>query len=452
MGRIFGTDGMRGIANKDLTCELAMNIGRAAAAALTSNKHKRPKILIGKDTRLSSNMLEGALQAGICSVGANAALLGVVPTPAVAYLVKKYKADAGIMISASHNSYEFNGIKIFDRNGYKLPDKIENRIEELLEIGFESDKNPIGDKLGNVSTENNAAEDYILHLKNAVNNNFCGIKVAVDCSNGCACTTARRLFTGLKADCRIIFDSPDGININDNCGSTHLERLSEYVKNNDMDLGIAFDGDADRCLAVDENGETVNGDTIMAICAMYMKENNLLSKNTVVGTTMTNMGFTDFCEKEGIKFSSTEVGDRYVLEEMLSKGYNLGGEQSGHMILLDYSTTGDGQLTALWLLNILHQKKMKLSEISKIVTKYPQSILNLEVSQKQKTEFNCNENVNKIIFDSEEKLGDKGRVVIRESGTEPLIRIMVECIDNILLEEVISDICIKLNELLKKLK
>jgi phosphoglucosamine mutase len=449
MGRIFGTDGVRGIANKNLTCELAMNIGRAAAAALTDNKHKRPKILIGKDTRLSSNMLEGALLAGICSVGADAALLGVVPTPAVAYLVKKYKADAGVMISASHNSYEFNGIKIFDRNGYKLPDKIENRIEELLETEFEIDNKIIGEKLGNVSTENNAAEDYILHLKNTVNNNFCGMKIVVDCSNGCACTTARKLFTALKADCHIICDSPDGVNINKNCGSTHLGKLSEYVKDNGMDLGIAFDGDADRCLAVDENGETIDGDTIMAICALYMKENNLLSQNTVVGTVMTNMGFTDFCKKEGIKFSSVEVGDKYVLEKMLSKGYNLGGEQSGHMILLDYATTGDGQLTALWLLSILHQKNVKLSEISKIVTKYPQSILNLEVSQKQKTEFNCNENVNKIIFDAEEKLGGKGRVAIRESGTEPLIRIMVECIDNILLKEVIGSICTRLNELLK---
>lgn len=450
MGRIFGTDGVRGIANKDLTCELSMNIGRAVATVLANNKHKRPKILIGKDTRLSSNMLEGALLAGICSVGADAALLGVVPTPAVAYLVKKYKADAGIMISASHNSYEFNGIKIFDSNGYKLPDKIENQIEELLESEFKNSREFIGDKLGNVSIEKNAVSDYISHLESTVSGNLSGMRVAIDCSNGSACSTAKKLFTNLKLDYHIISDSPNGININDNCGSTHLERLSRYVKENNMDLGIAFDGDADRCLAVDENGDIVDGDIIMAICAMYMKENNLLKENTVVGTIMTNMGFTDFCKKEGIEFSSTKVGDRYVLEEMLEKGYNLGGEQSGHMILLDYSTTGDGQLTAVWLLNILHEKKIRLSEISRLVTKYPQSILNLEVSQKQKLEFNCNENVSKIIFDSEEKLGDKGRVVIRESGTEPLIRIMAECIDNILLEEVMDDICLKLNKLLKK--
>ncbi len=449
MGRIFGTDGVRGIANKDLTCELAMNIGRAVSEVLANNKHKKPKILIGKDTRLSSNMLEGALQAGICSAGADVLLLGVVPTPAVAYLVKKYSADAGIMISASHNSYEFNGIKIFDSNGYKLPDKIENQIEELLETGFENEENLIGDKLGNVIVETGAVRDYILHLESCVNKDFSGMKVAVDCSNGSACSTAEKLFKDLKADCHIISNNPNGININDNCGSTHLEGLSKYVKDNNMDLGIAFDGDADRCLAVDENGEVVDGDVIMAICAMYMKQNGMLRKNTVVGTIMTNMGFTDFCKREEIEFSSTKVGDRYVLEEMLDKGYNLGGEQSGHMILLDYSTTGDGQLTAVWLLNILNQGKMKLSEISKLVTKYPQSILNVEVSQKQKLEFNSNEKVNKIIFDSEEKLADKGRVVVRESGTEPLIRIMVECIDEVLLKEVMNDICIKLKELLK---
>lgn len=449
MGRIFGTDGVRGVANRDLTCELAMNIGRAVAEVLADNKHRRPKILIGKDTRLSSNMLEGALQAGICSAGADTLLLGVVPTPAVAYLVKKYNADAGIMISASHNSYEFNGIKIFDSNGYKLPDRIENQIEELLETGFKNKKCLIADKLGNVIVEDSATIDYILHLENCVNKDFSGMKVAIDCSNGSACSTAEKLFRDLKVDCHIISSSPDGININDNCGSTHLEILSKYVIDNNMDLGIAFDGDADRCLAVDENGKVIDGDIIMAICAMYMKEEGLLRKNTVVGTIMTNMGFTDFCKREEIEFSSTKVGDRYVLEEMLDKGYNLGGEQSGHMILLDYSTTGDGQLTAVWLLNILNQKKKKLSEISKLVTKYPQSILNLEVSQKQKLEFNSNENVNKIIFDSEEKLGDKGRVIIRESGTEPLIRIMVECIDNVLLEEVMDDICIRLKELLK---
>ena len=336
MGRLFGTDGARGVANTELTAELAMNIGRAAAMVLVNDEVKHPTILIGKDTRLSGDMLEGALIAGLCSVGANVKLLGVVPTPAVAYLVKKYNADAGVMISASHNPFEFNGIKIFSSEGYKLPDDLENRIEEIVLDHAVPYATANDGEIGRVDTLESAVDDYINHVAEAVGEDLSGMEVALDCSNGSSSRTAEKLFTKLGVKVHMLFDEPDGININKDCGSTHTKKLQEYVRKNKLSAGLAFDGDADRCLAVDENGNLVDGDFLIAICANDMMKNGKLKKNTAVGTVMTNMGFSKFCEANGIDFVSTKVGDRYVLESMLQNGYNIGGEQSGHIIFLDH--------------------------------------------------------------------------------------------------------------------
>ena len=426
MGRLFGTDGVRGIANEELTPELAMNIGRAAALVLTDSDHKHPKILIGKDTRLSGDMLEGALIAGLCSVGANVVLLGVVPTPAVAYLVGKYKADAGIMISASHNPYEFNGIKIFSGDGYKLPDALEEKIEDIILDESHEHALPLGDGMGKVLRSECAIRDYIDHIKSTVPFAFDGMKVALDCANGSASVTAKTLFEELGAQCYMLNTSPNGVNINENCGSTHMEGLIDYVKDNQLDLGIAFDGDADRCLAVDEKGNLIDGDFIMAICAADMMSRGKLSKNTVVGTIMTYMGFGRFCKNLGINFIPTKVGDRYVLEEMLQEGYNLGGEQSGHVIFKDFSTTGDGQLTAAQLLSLLKRRDAKLSNLSKLMVRYPQVIVNVKVSDSGKLHFYTDHDVKKVVDDVKNTLSDSGRVVVRVSGTEPLVRVMLE--------------------------
>lgn len=428
MGRLFGTDGARGIANKELTCELAMNIGRAAAMVL-ANENKHPKILIGKDTRLSSDMLEGALTAGLCSIGADVELLGAVPTPAVAYLIKKYKADAGIMISASHNSFEFNGIKIFSGDGYKLPDELESEIESIVLDHSKPFTTPVGDGLGKVTKSPNAVSDYIEHIISTVPCRLDGMNVAIDCSNGSASTTAKELFTKLGANCHILSAEPDGININDNCGSTHLENLQKYVVENGLEMGVAFDGDADRCLAVDENGNIIDGDFIMAICAMDLYSRKKLAKNTAVGTVMSNMGFGKFCEDNHIKFVSTNVGDRYVLEAMLREGYNFGGEQSGHVIFLDYSTTGDGQLTAAQLLSLVHRRNAKMSSIATLMTHYPQILINVKVTNEGKVQFYKNQDIKDKIESVKNELGADGRILVRLSGTEPLVRVMLEGLD-----------------------
>ncbi len=425
MGRLFGTDGARGIANQELTCELAMNIGRAAAMVLT-NGSQHPKILIGKDTRLSCNMLEGALVAGLCSIGANVELLGAVPTPAVAYLVRKYHADAGIMISASHNSFEFNGIKIFSGNGYKLPDELEAEIESIVLDHAKLYETPVGDGIGRVTRSKTAVSDYIDHIVEAVPCHLDGMEVAIDCSNGAASATAETLFTRLGAKCHILSAEPDGVNINAGCGSTHLERLQQYVKDHHLPMGVAFDGDADRCLAVDETGSVVDGDAIMAICAKEMADSGKLAKNTAVGTIMSNMGFSRFCSGNGLQFVATNVGDRYVLEAMLKEGYNFGGEQSGHVIFLDHSTTGDGQLTAAKLLHIVHAKKATLSEIAGVMTKYPQVLLNVKVTNEGKAQFRSHQAIQDQIEAVRQQLGEEGRILVRLSGTEPLVRVMLE--------------------------
>lgn len=427
MGKLFGTDGVRGIANNELTCELAMNIGRASAMVLTNNNsHKQPTVIIGKDTRLSSDMLESSLVAGLCSVGANVILLGVVPTPAVAYLVKKYKADAGIMISASHNPYEFNGIKLFSSDGYKLPDDIENEIESIILSETPSYIKPPYNKLGIVEISQNAVDDYINYLKDTIDGDLKGIKVAIDCSNGSASRTAEKLFTSLGADCVLINNKPNGININDKCGSTHIKTLQKYVIDNKMCCGLAFDGDADRCLAIDEDGQVLDGDYIIAIFAKYMNLNNKLKKSTVVGTVMANMGFGIFCKENNIKFESTKVGDRYVLENMLENGYCLGGEQSGHIIFLDHSTTGDGQLAGIQLLSIIKNTNSTIKELSSIVTKYPQVLKNVRLTAEGKKQYDEDIVIKEYIEKISNDLGESGRILVRKSGTEPLIRVMLE--------------------------
>ncbi len=426
MGRLFGTDGVRGIANTELTAELAMNIGRAAAMVLVSDEVRHPTVLIGKDTRLSGDMIEGALIAGLCSVGANVELLGVIPTPAVAYLVGKYSADAGIMISASHNPFEFNGIKIFSSEGYKLPDDLENRIEEIVldhVTPYETESN---ENIGKVTVMENAADDYIEHVAKAVDCDLSGMEIALDCSNGSSSFTAEKLFTKLGAKVHMLFDAPDGININRDCGSTHIGKLQSYVREHKLCSGLAFDGDADRCLAVDENGSLIDGDFLMAICANDMKNRGVLKNNTVVGTVMTNMGFTKFCREKGLNFVPTKVGDRYVLEEMLQQGYNIGGEQSGHIIFTDFATTGDGELSGAILLSIMKRTGEKLSALAKIMERMPQVLVNVKVSAQGKLSFYTDKEIKAEIKHISDILGERGRILIRVSGTEPLVRVMLE--------------------------
>lgn len=426
MGRLFGTDGARGVANKEITCELAMQIGRAAAMVLTENLSHRPRVLIGMDTRASGEMLESAITAGLCSVGADVLLLGVVPTPAVAYLVKEYGYDAGVMISASHNPCEYNGIKIFQSTGYKLPDALENEIEAIILDEVKVPPVMIGGDVGRVLRAEHAVEDYIAHLLSTTNTRCDGMKIALDCANGSSSVSAKTVFESLGAECVVIGDSPDGVNINKDCGSTHMEALQKCVVENGCDLGFAFDGDADRMLAVDHTGNVVDGDRAIAVCAKYMKANGTLQKDTAVVTVMSNMGFFKFCEAEGIHCERTKVGDRYVLENMLENGYSIGGEQSGHIIFLDYATTGDGQLSALQLLKVLKNTGKTLKELAEEMEIYPQVLINVRVSKYGRVRFTSDMEVKNAIARAEEELGDTGRVLVRVSGTEPLVRVMLE--------------------------
>ena len=441
MGRLFGTDGIRGIANKDLTCELATQLGRAAAQVLTNKSNRHPRVLIGKDTRLSSDMLENAMAAGLCSIGAQVMTLGVVPTPAVAYLVEKYKADAGIMISASHNSFEYNGIKIFSGDGFKLPDDLEERIEDII-LGKTdiSGQLPLDEGLGTVTRAQGAVRDYIEHVKSTVHFALDGMRLAIDCANGSASATAETLFTELGADVTMLNQSPDGINVNRDCGSTHMEGLIEYVKTHELDAGVAFDGDADRCLMVDENGAFVDGDFIMAICALDMKSRGKLNKNTVVGTIMTNLGFQKFCEDNGMRFEATKVGDRYVLEQMRLDNFSFGGEQSGHVIFRDFATTGDGQLTACQLLSLLRRREAKLSSLSTVMQRYPQTMVNINVTPEGKLAFYTDQRVRAAIEKVGDTLGGDGRIIVRPSGTEPLLRVMVEGRDEAQIEALAAEV------------
>ena len=426
MGRLFGTDGARGVANSELSCELAMKIGRAAAMVLTGSCSHKPKVLIGMDTRASSHMLASAISAGLCSVGADVLILDVVPTPAVAFLVKEYEYDAGVMISASHNPCEYNGIKIFQYNGYKLPDELENEIEEII---LDETKIPpvmLGGDVGNVSFSKTAVDDYIFHLAMTSDGDFKGMKIALDCANGSASVTAKALFTRLGAECYIINAEPNGTNINDNCGSTHMKGLQKFVVENNCDIGFAFDGDADRMLIVDEDGEIIDGDKIIAVCAKYMKQRGALANDTAVVTVMSNMGFFKFCEENGIHCEKTKVGDRYVLENMVANGYSIGGEQSGHIIFLDHATTGDGQMSAIQVLNVLKRTGKKISELANEMQVFPQVLINVRVSNFGKTRLEKDEEVQLAIREASEELGEDGRVLVRVSGTEPLVRVMLE--------------------------
>lgn len=426
MGRLFGTDGVRGVANKELTNELALSIGKAAAKVLAGELGRKPTVMIGKDTRASGDMLEAALTAGLCSVGANVLAVGIVPTPAVAYLVERYGCDAGIMISASHNPCEYNGIKIFQSTGYKLDDAIEEEIEAIVLDNAEEIPMKTGGEVGNRLYCKTAVKDYVDHVVSTTDVRFDGMKIALDCANGSASVCAKDIFTALGARCYMLSDTPDGENINLNCGSTHPEELMQFVKGNDLDLGLAFDGDADRMLAVDENGELLDGDKIIAICAKRMKSEGTLAKDTAVVTVMSNMGFFKFCEDEGINCAKTAVGDRYVLEKMLADGYNIGGEQSGHVIFLDYATTGDGELTGVQLLKTVVKSKKKLSELAKIMTVYPQVLINVEVTPEGKQKYNNDEYIISAVQQAEMELMGDGRVLVRVSGTEPLVRVMLE--------------------------
>lgn len=426
MGKLFGTDGVRGVANKELTVELATKLGQAGAYVLTESNHHRATILVGCDTRKSGDMLAMALMAGINSVGANAVYLGVVPTPAVAYLTRKYNADAGVVISASHNPAEYNGIKFFSGNGYKLPDELENRIEEIIFDNMRQISFPIGGSIGRLEYKFDAKEDYIDYACSVLDLDLKGLKIVVDCANGASYYTSPKTLKRLGADVIVMHNEPNGTNINRNCGSTHMESLMERVVEEHADVGLAFDGDADRLLAVDEKGNMVDGDQLMAICGMYLKEQGKLKKDTIVVTVMSNLGLHIMADQEFIHLEQTKVGDRYVLENMLENGYIIGGEQSGHIIFLEENTTGDGLLSALHLLQVLKAKDKPMSELASIMTVLPQALVNAKVPNENKYVYMDNDDIREAIEELEAKFDGQGRVLIRPSGTEPLVRVMIE--------------------------
>ena len=428
MGRLFGTDGARGIANSELTCELAMSIGRAAAYVLTKHSTVRPKVVIGKDTRVSSSMLEMALAAGMCSFGADVILVGFIPTPAVAYLIPEVGADAGVMISASHNPCEYNGIKIFDRFGYKLPDAIEEEIEAIVLDNAVSIDLPTGGDIGSIYSRHDYRDKYIEHVVSTVEDGtrLDGMKIVIDCANGSASQTAERIFTSMGAQCHMLHNRPDGVNINEHCGSTHMDDLIDYVNAHDVDLGLAFDGDSDRCLAVDEKGKLIDGDKLIAIFAKELKRLGQLNGNTAVVTVMTNIGFKKFARENDIDIAETGVGDRYVLENMLKNDYSIGGEQSGHIIFKKYATTGDGQLSGLQFAAAMARTGKKASTLASVMTSYPQVLVNVTVTNDKKELVKTDDDIKNAIKAAENQLGDNGRILVRASGTEPLIRVMIE--------------------------
>ncbi len=435
MSRLFGTDGVRGVANDELTPLLAMQLGQAGAYVLSKENKHRPTIMVGCDTRLSGDMLGAALMAGACSVGANVVNVGVLPTPAVAYLTKKYRVDAGVVISASHNPMEFNGIKFFDGNGFKLPDALEDEIEELIKNNLEGVKMPTGAGVGKIKNRTDAREEYINHNLNCVDVRLDGFKIVMDCAEGASSYTSVETIRQTGAQVIAIHTNPDGTNINANCGSTHMEELMGRVVTEKADIGLAFDGDADRFLAVDENGKFVDGDEIMAIIGKHMKDNGLLKGETIVATVMSNLGFFKMGEREGIKIEKTKVGDRYVLERMKEIGANLGGEQSGHIIFLDDNTTGDGLLSALHLLKVMKDTGKKLSELSQVMEVMPQALCNATVPTHKKDHFMEYPEIAAAIEELDKKFAGDGRVLIRPSGTEPLVRVMIEGKDQKIIDE-----------------
>jgi phosphoglucosamine mutase len=439
MGKYFGTDGVRGVANSQLTPELAFRIGRIGGYVLTRHKQEgKPKVVIGRDTRISGQLLESALLAGLLSVGAEVVRLGVISTSGVAYLTRALGADAGVMISASHNPFPDNGIKFFGSNGFKLSDDVEAEIEQYLDAAEDTLPRPTGENIGTVLEFLEGGQKYLSHLKNTVTERFEGMKVVLDCANGAVSSLAARLFADVEAEVITMGANPNGVNINEQCGSTHPEKLQEEVLKHKADLGLSFDGDADRCIAVDDTGEIVDGDYIMAICARALKAKGKLNNNTVVTTVMANMGFFKAMEEAGVNTTKTAVGDRYVVEEMIRGGYNLGGEQSGHIIFLDYNTTGDGLLTGLQLLNIIKESGKPLSELKQIMTKYPQILINVPVEDK--TKLTGNAAIEQSIKEVEEELAGNGRVLVRPSGTEPIVRVMAEGPDEDQLRQLVERI------------
>ena len=428
MRKYFGTDGIRRIANLELTPDLVFRVAKAGAYVLTKHSDHVPTILIGRDTRISGTLIESAMTAGFLSYGANVKLLGVMPTPAVAYLTKKLNADASVVISASHNTFEFNGIKYFSNKGMKIPDDIEEEIEEIIDSEKLSTLMAVADKIGVSEEASNYLDEYVQFFKDIFGESLknSNLKVGIDTANGATYKVAEKVFSELGIDYKIINNNPDGININENCGSTCIENISKFVKENNLDLGIAYDGDGDRCLAVDENGDIMDGDIIMAILSDYFKSQDKLAKNSLVVTVMSNLGLKKYSEKNDINMVTTKVGDRYVLEEMLKRGYNLGGEQSGHVIMLDYNPTGDGILTSLMLIGAILSKKQKASEVKKIVDIYPQVLINAKVSNEKKYDYEVDSEIREKITELEKEFAGNGRVLIRPSGTEPKVRVMIE--------------------------
>ena len=431
MRKYFGTDGIRRIANTELTPELVYRVAKAGAYVLSKHTDHVPTILIGRDTRISGTLIESAMTAGFLSYGANVKLLGVMPTPGVAYLTRKLNADASVVISASHNTFEFNGVKFFSNKGMKIPDEIEEEIEEIMDSGKLEELTAKNDKIGISEYREDLLDEYIYFFRKIFDDdiekyNNDDFVVGIDAANGATYEVAKKVFTALGINHRIINDAPNGININHNCGSTHLESLKEYVKTNKLSLGIAYDGDGDRCLAIDENGNVLDGDIILTIASKYMKAKGTLAKDTVVATVMSNLGLNKYCESNELTLKQTGVGDRYVLEEMLKNGYNLGGEQSGHVIFLDYNPTGDGILTSLMLIKIMLETNKKASELASDIKIYPQVLINAKVPNEKKYSYMENEEIATRIKALEEEFSGNGRVLIRTSGTEPLVRVMIE--------------------------
>ena len=438
MGKYFGTDGVRGVANSELTPELAFKLGRFGGYVLTKDTD-RPKVLIGRDTRVSGHMLEGALVAGLLSVGAEVMRLGVISTPGVAYLTKALSADAGVMISASHNPVQDNGIKFFGSDGFKLSDEQEEEIEELMDLPEDKLPRPVGAELGQVNDYFEGGQKYLSYLKQTVEEDFTGLNIALDCAHGATSSLAAHLFADLDADIHTMGSSPNGLNINAGVGSTHPEALAAFVLEKKADVGLAFDGDGDRIIAIDEKGNIVDGDQILYICGKYLKESGRLKQSTIVSTVMSNLGFYKALEANGLKSAQTAVGDRYVVEEMKKNNYNLGGEQSGHIIFLDYNTTGDGLLTGLQLVNIMKVTNKPLSELAGEMKKYPQKLVNVRVTDKH--HVTDNEKVAEVIAEVEKEMDGNGRVLVRPSGTEPLVRVMAEAPTQEQCDEFVDRIC-----------
>jgi len=449
--KYFGTDGIRRIANTELTPSLVYRVAKAGAYVLAKHSNKTPTILIGRDTRLSGTLIESAMTAGFLSYGANVKLVGVIPTPGIAYLTKKLKADASVVISASHNTYDFNGIKFFSNKGTKIPDSLEEEIEEVLESGKLDELNAESSKIGVSEIREDLLDEYLYFFRKNFEDEFESLEksnftVAIDTANGATSVIADKVYTALGIKHYIINNTPNGVNINADCGSTHLDMLKKFVTANKCDLGIAYDGDGDRCLAVDENGNEIDGDILMAIISNYLKENNKLSKDTLVATVMSNLGLKKFCKENKIEFVETKVGDRYVLENMLENGYNIGGEQSGHIIFIDYNPTGDGILTSLMLIRVILEKAKKVSELAKVIKIYPQVLINAKVKSEKKYDYDKDPEILEKIEVLNSEFKDNGRVLIRASGTEPLVRVMIEGED----QEYISKKAKELAEFIEK--